>query len=191
MQHPLRDSIHADGQHDDRAADTPKGEFDRGQSHAEVPATGEVAIALGLRPGDPVIELRTVSSGDGRPLSVSSSYYPAQRFPRMAEEFERLHSVTKAFAAHGLDDYVRASTEIVARHADAEELSMLKLSPGAIVLEPFGGSGSQIIAAEKLGRRARVMELQPAPVMVTVNHPDATISQVTKGGYLIGGSQED
>ena len=36
-------------------------------AHAEVPATGEVAIALGLRPGDPVIELRTVSSGDGRP----------------------------------------------------------------------------------------------------------------------------
>ena len=33
---------------------------------------------------------------------------------------------------------------------------------GAIVLEPFGGSGSQIIAAEKLGRRARVMEIQPA-----------------------------
>ena len=103
--------------------------------HAELPATGEVAKALGISPGDPVTELRTVSSGDGRPLSVSSSYYPAHRFPRMAEEFERLHSVTKAFAAQGLDDYVRASTEIVARHADAEELAMLKLSPGAIVLE--------------------------------------------------------
>jgi GntR family phosphonate transport system transcriptional regulator len=103
--------------------------------HAELPASGEVAKALEIMPGDPVIELRTVSSGDGRPLSVSSSYYPARRFPRMAEEFENLHSVTKAFAAQGLDDYVRISTEIVARHADAEELSMLKLSPGAIVLE--------------------------------------------------------
>jgi DNA modification methylase len=34
--------------------------------------------------------------------------------------------------------------------------------PGSVVLEPFGGSGSQVIAAEKLGRRARVLEIQPA-----------------------------
>lgn len=33
--------------------------------------------------------------------------------------------------------------------------------PGAIVLEPFSGSGSQIIAAEKLGRRCWAMELSP------------------------------
>ncbi len=40
--------------------------------------------------------------------------------------------------------------------------------PGAIVLEPFSGSGSQIIAAEKLGRRCRAMELEPAFVDVAV-----------------------
>jgi DNA modification methylase len=34
-------------------------------------------------------------------------------------------------------------------------------NPGAIVLEPFSGSGSQIIAAEKLGRRCRAIEIQP------------------------------
>jgi DNA modification methylase len=32
---------------------------------------------------------------------------------------------------------------------------------GAIVLEPFSGSGSQIIAAEKLGRRCRALEISP------------------------------
>ncbi|MBB4184531.1 GntR family phosphonate transport system transcriptional regulator [Sinorhizobium terangae] len=103
--------------------------------HAEVPASGEIAAALAVSPGAVLIELRTVSSGDGRPLSTSVSYYPAERFPRMAEEYSRLGSVTKAFAAHGLDDYVRVSTELVARHADAQELSLLKLSPGAIVME--------------------------------------------------------
>ncbi len=103
--------------------------------HRQVPASGEVAAALGLAPGSPLVELRTVSSGDGRPLSASFSYFPSERFPKMAEHYARLGSVTKAFAAQGLDDYVRAWTEIVSRHADAEELALLKLSPGAIVME--------------------------------------------------------
>ncbi|MBK9386086.1 MAG: ParB N-terminal domain-containing protein [Planctomycetes bacterium] len=33
--------------------------------------------------------------------------------------------------------------------------------PGEVVLEPFSGSGTQIIAAEKLARRCRAMELSP------------------------------
>jgi DNA modification methylase len=41
--------------------------------------------------------------------------------------------------------------------------------PGAIVLEPFSGSGSQIIAAEKLGRRCRAMEITPAFVDGTIS----------------------
>ena len=39
---------------------------------------------------------------------------------------------------------------------------------GEIVLEPFSGSGSQIIAAEKLGRRCRAMEVAPGFVDVAV-----------------------
>lgn len=101
----------------------------------EARASGEVAAALGLPSGSRVLELRTVSSGDGRPLSATIAYFPAERFPEMAQQYARLGSVTKAFAAQGLDDYVRVSTEIVARHADTEELKLLKLSPGAIVLE--------------------------------------------------------
>lgn len=33
--------------------------------------------------------------------------------------------------------------------------------PGDLVLDPFGGSGSTLIACERLGRRARLMELDP------------------------------
>jgi DNA modification methylase len=39
---------------------------------------------------------------------------------------------------------------------------------GSIVLDSFGGSGTTLIAAERTGRRARVMELDPAYVDVTV-----------------------
>ncbi|WP_028053238.1 phosphonate metabolism transcriptional regulator PhnF [Sinorhizobium medicae] len=114
--------------------------------HRQVPASGDIAAALGLAAGAPLIELSTVSSGDGRPLSTAVSYYPAERFPDMAEEYARLGSVTKAFAAHGLADYIRVSTEIVARHADAQELVLLKLSPGAIVME------AQSVNADLSGR---------------------------------------
>ncbi|MBN1125270.1 MAG: site-specific DNA-methyltransferase [Sedimentisphaerales bacterium] len=40
--------------------------------------------------------------------------------------------------------------------------------PGDICYEPFCGSGSQIIAAEKLGRRCFAMELEPVFVDVAV-----------------------
>ena len=33
--------------------------------------------------------------------------------------------------------------------------------PGDIVLDPFGGSGTTMIAAEKSDRKARLMELDP------------------------------
>jgi DNA modification methylase len=40
--------------------------------------------------------------------------------------------------------------------------------PGEICLEPFSGSGSQIIAAEKLSRRCFAMEFEPIYVDVAV-----------------------
>jgi len=40
--------------------------------------------------------------------------------------------------------------------------------PGEVVLDPFGGSGSTLIACEKLGRRARLVEIDPIYVDVTV-----------------------
>ena len=40
--------------------------------------------------------------------------------------------------------------------------------PGEVVLEPFSGSGSQIIAAERLDRRCHAMEISPAFVDVAI-----------------------
>jgi hypothetical protein len=41
-----------------------------------------------------------------------------------------------------------------------------KTDPGALVYDAYGGSGPTLLACEKLGRRARVMELAPAYVDV-------------------------
>lgn len=43
-----------------------------------------------------------------------------------------------------------------------------KTEPGALVYDAYGGSGPTLLACEKLGRRARVMELAPAYVDVIV-----------------------
>jgi DNA modification methylase len=55
--------------------------------------------------------------------------------------------------------------------------------PGAIVFEPFSGSGSQLIAAEKEGRRCRAMEISPPFVDVAIRRWEkATGRQATLDG---------
>ena len=38
----------------------------------------------------------------------------------------------------------------------------------ALVLDPFGGSGTTLIAAERTGRRARLIEIEPRYVDATI-----------------------
>ena len=50
-----------------------------------------------------------------------------------------------------------------------------------IVLDPFGGSGTTVIACEKSGRRARLMELDPKYVDVICRRfQDYTGKQATR-----------
>ncbi|MFZ5573853.1 MAG: DNA-methyltransferase, partial [Pseudomonadota bacterium] len=61
--------------------------------------------------------------------------------------------------------------------------------PGDVVLDPFGGSGSTLIAAEKSGRRARLIELDPKYVDVIVRRwQDYAGSQATR---LVDGAAFD
>ncbi len=53
---------------------------------------------------------------------------------------------------------------------------------GAICFEPFSGSGSQIIAAEKLGRRCFAMEIQPVFVDVAVTRWEVLTKKKAKKG---------
>jgi DNA modification methylase len=39
---------------------------------------------------------------------------------------------------------------------------------GGVILDPFGGAGTTLIAAERTGRRARVIELDPMFVDVSI-----------------------
>lgn len=103
-------------------------------AHAVLPAGPFVAKALDLAQGAPVLRLDMVGEADGRPLSRAVHWFDAIRFPRMAEIYAETGSITAAFASHGVEDYLRRSTQVSARHADSAALAELALSPGAIVL---------------------------------------------------------
>ena len=51
---------------------------------------------------------------------------------------------------------------------------------GGIVLDPFGGSGSTLIAAEKTGRRARLIEFEPRFVDATLKRWEALTGRVAE-----------
>jgi GntR family phosphonate transport system transcriptional regulator len=103
-------------------------------AHAEEKASPEIARWLRLKQGDAVIRLETVRKADRRPVSCATTWFPAERFAGIGEAYRKTESITKAFAELGLSDYLRATTEITAAHADASDIASLELTPGAIVL---------------------------------------------------------
>jgi GntR family phosphonate transport system transcriptional regulator len=98
------------------------------------PAPLKVSEALALASGSQVVRLETVSSADGVPVSAATSWFEAARFAEIAEIYGQTGSVTASLALLGVSDYTRKSTGIQARHASNEDLDLLALSPGAIVL---------------------------------------------------------
>lgn len=70
---------------------------------------------------------------------------------------ERAHSTVR------LEEKPRAS----AQHPTMKPVALIErmlvnsTRPGDVVLDPFGGSGSTLIAAHRLGRHARLVELEP------------------------------
>ncbi|MDS1137422.1 phosphonate metabolism transcriptional regulator PhnF [Nitratireductor indicus] len=102
--------------------------------HVVESASVEVAAALDLVSGAPVLRLETLSQADGRPISRARSWFDAKRFDGIVEAFRKTGSITASFKMLGLADYLRHSTVVTALHADASDLADLRLSPGAIVL---------------------------------------------------------
>ena len=99
-----------------------------------IPAPEEVAKALAIPVGSPVLQIRTVGVGDETPISRATAWFDVERFPEMGANLAKFGSVTKAFAASGLDDYVRISTTVEAYHATLDDVEIMRLSPGSIVL---------------------------------------------------------
>ncbi|WP_290885722.1 phosphonate metabolism transcriptional regulator PhnF [Hoeflea sp.] len=103
-------------------------------SSQTLPAPPRVSQALGLPAHTGVVQLSTLSMADGVPISAATSWFDAARFASIAGLYAETGSITASLRLLGVEDYTRKTTAVDARHASAEELDLLALSPGAIVL---------------------------------------------------------
>lgn len=103
-------------------------------SSAREIASADLAKRLKLNPGEEVLRLDGIRKADGRAVSRSTMWFPAERFAGIDTAFAETGSITRALTRCGVDDYVREVTEISAVHAEPDDVVHLELTPGAIVL---------------------------------------------------------
>ena len=93
---------------------------------------------------------------------------------------------TNVWSFSGMAGFGRSRRKALELHPTVKPVALIAealldvTGSGAVVLDPFGGSGSTLIAAERIGRRARLIELDPVYV-------DRTIARWEK---LTGGKPE-
>lgn len=105
----------------------------------EVPAPANMALRLGLKPGEPIWRAIMLNLTGPSPLSIGRHHVSLKRAPRLNEDLAAAGgSITAAFAASGICDYERHSTKISARLASEDESAWLKLATRAPVLVTNG-----------------------------------------------------
>ena len=100
-----------------------------------VAAPPEVATALGLAPGTPVVLIAAVGEADGRPLLFGRNHFPAARFPGLIDAFRQTSSFTAALRLYGVEGYARAETRLTTRFPTAAEAALLAQSRDQPVIE--------------------------------------------------------
>ena len=119
-------------------------------SSAQEVATPELAEWLRLAQGAHVLRLDGIRKADGRAVSRSTMWFPAERFAGIDKAFSETGSITRALSICGVDDYLREVTEISAAHAEPDDVAHLELTPGAIVLEHQLVLGQHVLAQDVL-----------------------------------------
>jgi GntR family phosphonate transport system transcriptional regulator len=98
------------------------------QGHRLEPASDEIAIRLGLKPGDAVVRLEIVRAADRVPISVATTWLAAERYHDAAKIFRQLRSITRTLEHYGISGYRRKWTRISAAFSDAIDAGRLRLS---------------------------------------------------------------
>lgn len=94
---------------------------------ATVPATAEMAQALGMRRGQKVVLIEAVNMVDRRPVSIVAHHFPHGRFKGIDTAYEETGSITRALARFGVHDYLRKTTRVQARLPEAADAALLDM----------------------------------------------------------------
>lgn len=93
-------------------------------------ADADVAKALSLSAGQPVLRLVVLGDGGGQPLHVSDRYFPLPRFQGLDNYLRETGSITRSFERFGVADYTRRQSRISARMPTAEVAAHLHQPAG-------------------------------------------------------------
>ena len=102
--------------------------------HYKEPANDRVREKLSLDLGTVMLAIETVRFADSIPISTSTTWFVADRFPNLVASFKKTGSITSALAENGVDDYTRRETCVSAGLATAHEARILAIDPGDPVL---------------------------------------------------------
>ena len=93
-----------------------------------------LAATLAVPRGTMLVRLETLHVADGVPLSVATSWFVEDRFPRIVAAYAETGSISKALVAHGIDDYHRRQTTITAERVTPIDAGHLGCGADAVVL---------------------------------------------------------
>lgn len=139
-------------------------------AHLQYPVIDRVFEELGLLRHQPIVWVKPTST-------FTYAYYRWQHEPCIfgwKQGHKPPHYLDNAMTSVWEVDWEGKQRIVGNAHPTQKPTRLFEISMeqhtrrGEVVLEPFCGSGSQIIAAEKLGRRCRAMEIEPAFVDVAV-----------------------
>ncbi|TJZ64373.1 phosphonate metabolism transcriptional regulator PhnF [Chitiniphilus eburneus] len=104
----------------------------------EIPASAKVAQALRLAEGERVLQVDSLARADGGVVSVTTRFFPAQRFAGLAEVYAETGSITTAMHRYGVADYERLESRITARLPEEQVARHLQRPKNQPVLQVEG-----------------------------------------------------
>ncbi len=99
-------------------------------SSAREPAPHDIALRLDLPEGAMTVRLEILRSANRVPISLGTSWLPADVAPDAAKIYRRVRSVSRLLGHIGYPDYRRRETRLSAAMADSIHATRLRLNPG-------------------------------------------------------------
>lgn len=97
---------------------------------------------------------------DGQEVQLVRHFFDKTRFDGILETLDRTGSVRVALSEHGVKDYHRVATRIVARRPDQHEAAVLAISPMqpvvAMTIGNVGSDGRPVVATQTVSRGDRM-----------------------------------